>query len=125
VTAVRIVLDTTAIAVYGRGSDDVGEVLRELADERVTFGVPAPCLIEASTSLTDADQYRLDVLLRLPNAVIWPLDLTEWRRVAAGTVLLGGLGRACAALPVALGQASYVLTAEPDAYGDGIETITV
>ena len=45
--------------------------------------------------------------------------------MAAATQLLGGLGRACAALSVAMGDAGYVVTVEPDAYGEGIETIAV
>ncbi len=63
----RLTLDTTTVAAYALGSEDVGEV---------------------------------------PH-------------------LLGSLGRACAALLFARGHVDYVLTTEPDAYGEGIETIPI
>jgi len=56
------------------------------------------------------------------DAVWLPLDRDQWRPVAAAADLLGSIARACAALPVVLGQADYLVTAEPDAY-PGLNTI--
>lgn len=124
-TLARLALDSTAVAAYAAGSEDVGEVLRELADEGVRFAVPALCVVEGAGLLPDKVWPLLDVLTGLPHAVTVPLEAEDWRRVAAATQLLGGMGRACAALLYASGHVDYVLTCEPEAYGDGIETIPV
>lgn len=57
--------------------------------------------------------------------MLLPIEVTEWRQVAAATQLLGELGRACAALAVACGGAGYLVTGEPEIYGEGIETIAI
>jgi hypothetical protein len=102
----RAVLDATAIAAYAAGSEHVGEVLGEFADEKAQFGLPVACLIEARTAVTDREAQLLDLLVDLPLAVPLGLEFGPWRQVAAATQLLGGLGR-------------------PEAYGEGIETIPV
>jgi len=121
----RLTLDTTAVAAYALGSEDVGEVLRELADEGARFAVPAVCVVEAAKQLPDKAWPLLDVLIRLPHAVTVALDTDDWRRTVAAAQLLDGLGRACAALLFAHGHVGYVLTTEPDVYGGPIETISI
>jgi hypothetical protein len=62
------------------------------------------------------------------NAVVVALrgqDMPANVQVAAATQLLGGLGRACAALAVACGDAGYLMTGEPEIYGEGMETIAI
>jgi len=113
------------MTAYAAGSEHVGEVLGEFADEKASFCLPVACLIEARIAVTEEDAQLLDVLVDLPLAVPLGLEFGPWRQVAAATQLLGGLGRACAALCVAHGAAGYVLTGEPEAYGEGIETIPV
>jgi hypothetical protein len=100
-------------------------VLREIADEKMSVGVPVAALIEARTAVADANAGLLNVLAGLPYVVILPLDTDDWQQTAAAVQLLGGLGRACAALLVAYGIAGYVMTCEPDVYGEGIETIPI
>ena len=121
----RAVLDKSAIAAYAAGSEHVGEVLREIADEGVEVGLPVAALIEARIASRDADAAQLGLLAALPYTTVLPLDADGWPRTAAATQLLGSLGRACAALLVAAGQAGYVMTCEPDVYGEGIETIPI
>ena len=113
------------MAAYAAGSEHVGEVLREIADEGVSVGLPIAALIEARTTVADHEAVLLDVLAALPYTVVLPLDDVDgWQRLAAATQLLGGLGRACAALAVTDGIAGYVMTREPGVYG-GIETIPI
>jgi len=83
------------------------------------------CVVEAAVQLPDKAWPLLDVLVRLPHAVTVPLNAEDWRHTVAAAHLLGSLGRACAALLFARGHVDYVLTTEPDAYGEGIETIPI
>lgn len=121
----RAVLDTSAVLAYAAGSIHVGETIGEIADEGAGFAVPVVCLL-AAAGLVPADQQpMLDALAGHPHGVVLPLAPAGWRRVAAASSLLSDLGRACAALPVVSGEAGYVMTAEPEAYGEGIETIGI
>ncbi len=112
---VRVVLDGTAIAAYATGSDDVGEVLREVADEGCRFAVPVACLTEGAAA-ADPDLWPvLDVLLAHPRCSRLPYG-DDWRDLAAATAALGGPGRAAAML-AAVDHSAYLLTREPQAYG--------
>jgi hypothetical protein len=122
----RAVLDPSAVLAYADGSEHVGEVLREFADEEISFAIPVACLAEArAAAATGVAVRKLDVLVGLKFAIVLPLDSGDWASVGAAAGLLGGLGRACAALLVVHGQAGYVVTAEPEVYGEGVETIPV
>jgi len=120
----RAVLDTTAAAAYARRSVDLGEVLAEITAEDARFSVPALCLVEAAAGATPDQVELLRVLAKHPCCTVLPLASSDWQQVASAAQLLGTLGRAAAALPVASGLALYVVTHEPDAYA-GIETIAI
>jgi hypothetical protein len=122
--SLRAILDTSAIRAYAAGSIAVGELIGEFSDEGTAFGVPALCLVEAATGAAEHARSLLAVLTEHPHAELLPLDPAQWQRIAAAAGLLGSVSRACAALPVALGQADYAVTAEPDAY-PGIDTIGI
>ncbi len=79
----RLTLDTTTVAAYALGSEDVGEVLRELADEGARFAIPAVCVVEAAVQLPDKAWPLLDVLVRLPHAVTVPLNAEDWRHTVS------------------------------------------
>jgi hypothetical protein len=120
----RAVLDTSAVAAYAAGSDHVGELLAEFSDERIRFAVPVACLAEARAA--DADLRRLHALAAHPwSAVVGMSADDDWVRLGAGVRLLGGVGRACAALIHLTGDAGYVATRDPDVYGDGIDTVQI
>jgi len=121
---IRAVLDTSAIRAYDAGSLAVGELIGEFSDEGVQFGLPALCLIEAAAKADDQTLAMLDILTRHADAVGLPLDLDDWRQLAAAAELLGSIAHASAALPVAYGDAGYVITAEPEAY-PGLDTIAI
>ena len=122
--SLRAVLDTSAIKAYAAGSIAVGELIGEFSDEGARFGVPGLCLIETAVDADDHASPLLTILSEHPNAEWLLLDPDDWRRVAAAAHLLGTIARACAALPVAHGQADYLVTAEPRAY-PGISTIDI
>ncbi|MEH1124223.1 hypothetical protein [Micromonospora sp. CPCC 206061] len=112
---VRLVLDATAVAAYGRGNVAVGEIIAEVADEDAAIAVPDICLIEGAHQLDRDDWHVLDLLLA--HSHVERLDLPQdWRDVAAAARLLGSTSRAVAML-AAVDLRAYVLTAEPEAYG--------
>jgi hypothetical protein len=76
VTEVRAILDTTAVLGYAAGSIHVGEVIAEVADEKATFGVPLPCLVEAARARTDRAHLS---------------GVTCWRRTGTGRSFPTGL----------------------------------
>jgi hypothetical protein len=121
----RAVLDTSPVLAFAAGSINIGETISEIADEGAGFAVPVVCLLAAVGRVTEDQQPMLDALAGHLYGVVLPLTPTEWRQVAAAALLLGDLGRACAALPVVSGEAGYVMTAEPEVYGEGIETIGI
>jgi hypothetical protein len=114
--SVRAILDTTAIQAYAAGSIAVGELIGELSDEGVQFGLPALCLIEAASDANDHTSDVLAILAEHPSGAWLPLDHLDWRRMAAAAHLLGSVARACAALPVIHDHVDYLVTAEPEAY---------
>ena len=121
---IRVILDATAIRAYASGSIAVGDLIGELSDEVVQFGLPTLCVIEAATGADDDTAAVLAILTDHPHAEWLPLHQHEWRRVAAAAHLLGSVARACAALPVTDGQVDYLVTAEPEAF-PGIDVITI
>jgi len=122
----RAVLDTSAIRLYAAQSLAVGELIRELSDEKVRFGLPALCFVEAAQG-ADKDAFSLLAVLGEHEFAEWlPLHGDQWREVASAAHLLGTVARACAALPVAHDEAVYVVTAHPDVYQDaGLEVISI
>ncbi|MBO0883782.1 MAG: hypothetical protein J2P17_26290, partial [Mycobacterium sp.] len=121
---IRAVLDTSAIRAYTAGSIDVGEIIGQLSDEGVQFGLPALCLIDAAIGATARDLAMLNLLTHHTAAALMPLDTDQWQRIAAASSLYGATGRACAVIPVIDHNAEYVITAEPDAY-PGVDTIAI
>jgi hypothetical protein len=66
----------------------------------------------------------LSLLAGHTHCTLLPLLSHDWRTVAGAARLLGDVGRATAALPVAKNEALYVMTADPDGYS-GLPTIGV
>jgi hypothetical protein len=117
VTDVRAILDTTAVLAHAAGSIHVGEVIAEVADEEATFGIPLPCLIEAARR-ADRDHISGVYLLEANRyGAIVPDRLERWRTIAGLARVLGRADLA-AALLNAQDHGAYILTAEPDTYGD-------
>ena len=109
-----LVLDRSAIVAYAAGSVHVGEPITEVYSEGGQIVIPVVCLVEAASEVGD-EMPR--VLLRHPACTVPPVTMEMWPALAAGTRRLGRLDLA-AALYLATTGEGYVLTAEPDAYGD-------
>jgi hypothetical protein len=109
-----LVLDRSAIVAYAAGSVHVGEPIAEVHTDGGRVVVPVICLIEAAREVGD-DMPRL--LVDHPACTVAPVSAQMWIALAAGTRALGRLDLAAALLAATTGE-GYVLTAEPDAYGD-------
>jgi len=109
-----LVLDTSAIKAFAAGSVDVGEPIAEVHADGGRVVVPVVCLIEAAGQVGD-DMPR--VLVDHPACDVLPLTVELWSAVTAGVRILGRLDLAVSLLAATMGN-GYVLTAEPEAYGD-------
>jgi hypothetical protein len=109
---IKLVLDTSAILAFTRGSVHVGEPLSEVADEGGVSALPTLCLAAARWMVDDGD--RLEVLIRHPDTVVVPASKDPY---ALGIVetFVGNLD-ATAAMLTAIDQRAFVMTARPGLY---------
>lgn len=114
---IHLVLDTSAIIAYAHTSIHVGETIAEVADEDGRFAVPVVCLAEAGRRLLGAEDPRLRLLVQHPHAAVTGVPDDEWELLTEWAVALGRVDLA-AAMVEATANGAYVLTAEPEAYGD-------
>jgi hypothetical protein len=117
VTDIRVILDTSAVLAYASGSIAVGEVMAEVTDDLASFAVPLPCLIEAARQVDNDYLPGVHLLEAHRYGVIVPDRVDRWRTIAGLARVLGRVDLA-SALIAAQDHAAYVLTAEPDAYGE-------
>ena len=108
---IRLVLDTSAILAFAKGSLHVGETLSEVADNGAAFGLPIACLAAAHS----ADHSMLSMLTGHPVGVLLTVKVDEWRPWAAMCGLLGRLDAAAALLAASYADCD-VLTGEPALY---------
>jgi hypothetical protein len=109
-----LVLDTSAITAFAAGSIDVGEPIAEVHSDGGRVVVPVVCLIEAARQVGD-DMPGL--LVDHPACEVEPLTEELWAAVTAGARILGRLDLAVALLAATSGN-GYVLTSEPESYGE-------
>ncbi len=113
---VRLVLDTTAVVGFVRGSVSVGELLPEIDAEHGTAVVPLPCLVEAAAGTVDAGPW-LSILIDHPATFVVATDVDEWRQIAGVRSLVGAYEPAAAAWQ-ALTYDVDVLTRSPELYAE-------
>jgi hypothetical protein len=109
-----LVLDTSAVVAFAAGSVDAGEPIAEVYDEGGRVIVPVLCLIEAASQVGD-DLPRM--LAEHPVCEVLSLAAQSWPVVTAGARVLGRVDLSAALLAATTGE-GYVLTGEPEAYGD-------
>lgn len=111
---IALVLDTSAIAGFVRGSVAVGELLAEVDAEHGAVLIPLPCLIETAASIPDGHAW-LDILTS--HAATWLVsdDPEDWRMVAHLRAIVGSYDTAVAAW-LALDAGVDVMTRHPDLY---------
>jgi hypothetical protein len=109
---VRLVLDTSAVLSFTRGSIHVGEPISEVADEGGVSGLPTLCLAAAKWMVDDRD--RLQVLTEHPDTVVVPASHDPF---ALGIVetSVGSLDASSAVL-TAIDQRAFIMTARPGLY---------
>jgi hypothetical protein len=113
---IRLVLDTSAVVAYTRGSIHVGEVLSEISDEQGAAALPLACLVEAAPAV--ADSARLMLLVNHPATSVLADGAELWQSLAAMREVVGRPDSASAALS-AIDFDVDVLTRWPRLY-DGI-----
>jgi hypothetical protein len=87
---ITVVLDTTAVLAYTKGSITVGELLSIVTDDGDAALVPATCLAEARRRLT-GDDALLSVLAAIPCVEIGPLLPGQATEVGAVAQDRGGV----------------------------------
>jgi hypothetical protein len=110
----RLILDTSAVVAYARGSVDVGETITEVVNEDQWFGAAVVCLAEASRLAGD-DRQGVALLAAHRRFVALPAEASEWAALAAWTELLGRVDLAASMLE-AVDREGWVLTGEPRSY---------
>ena len=116
-----LVLDTSAIVSFGGGSIDVGEPMAEVRDGGGVVLVPVVCLVEAARSV---DVRMLEVLVDNPVCELAPLTGERWPMAATTLRMLGRLDLAVALIAASEGG-GFVLTREPQAYGNLGEDVVI
>ncbi|MEO3922882.1 hypothetical protein ABGB07_03225 [Micromonosporaceae bacterium B7E4] len=115
--AIRILLDTSAIIAYTKASISVGETIAEVVDEGGSFGASVLCLAEATRLVDPEHALGVPLLVRHPRCVVLPVLAEDWSAVAEWTRTLGRVDLAVSIVE-AVDRNAYVLTAEPERYGD-------
>jgi hypothetical protein len=110
----RLILDTSAVVAYARGSIDVGETITEVVNEDQWFGASVVCMAEAFRLAGD-DRQGVGLLAAHRRFVALPADASDWPALAAWTVLLGRVDLATSMLE-AVDREGWVLTGEPRSY---------
>jgi hypothetical protein len=110
--ALHLVLDTSAVLAYAKGSEHVGEPLTQVAENDAAFTVPLAALASAAVRV---DRSLVELLTKHPAFASADLAWTRWAPLAATLGLLGRLD-AAEALLLALDFDCDVLTAEPAIY---------
>jgi hypothetical protein len=76
--SVRVVLDSSAVVAYGRGSLAVGELIAIVAEEQGTVAVPITCLAEAYGAVKGVEAAVLEYLaVGLAAVTVLPLELHD------------------------------------------------
>jgi hypothetical protein len=109
---VLMVLDTSAILAYTRGSIHVGEPIAEVDSDGGVVGIPALCLAEVSWMVNDADRLKLLADHHATRVVAE----TNWVGLGENLSFTGRVDCASAALTAVIADCD-VLTAQPGLYG--------
>ncbi len=117
---VRLILDTSAVLAYARGSINVGETITEVIQEGGWIGASVVCLAEASRVVPQQDAFGVPLLANHDRFVALPAEEGEWRKLAWWAKTLDGVDRAATAIE-ALDRRGYVVTAEPEVYEEKVD----
>jgi hypothetical protein len=114
VSRVGLVLDTTAITAYMRGSVRVGAQIAVAADAAFDVLIPATCLAQAYRESDSVTFHLLDVLADLPNIVVAPLGREHCSVLGGWAQALGSLDLAHAVTETAAHPIVPLVTSRAD-----------
>lgn len=115
---IHLIVDTSAVLAYAATSLSLGETIAEVVDEDGLFGVPSICLAEASRLVDSKLADGIALLVRHSSCVVLPALAEDWSALAAWTRILGRIDLAAALVEATDRPACYVMSGEPDLYGD-------
>jgi hypothetical protein len=105
---ITVVLDTTAILAYTKGSIAVGELLSLITDDGDTALVPATCLAEAQRRVTGHEDALLSILPAIACVETGPLLPDQATEVGVAARGRGGIDAGHAALEAVAREAQLV-----------------
>jgi hypothetical protein len=111
-SSIRVILDTSAILAFTRGSSQVGDAVAEVDDDGGLIGLPISCLVEARWRRGDLERLSRLVHHRATELITAPED---WAALAAA-LEVAGRQDAAAALLAAVQAGCDVLTTNPRLY---------
>jgi len=113
---IRAILDSSAIQSYGRGHVHVGEMITEIAVERLRVGVPAVALMDAYASFAGdpVARARLGILAEIPPTVVLALDRRDAEKAATVAPFAGNDLSLAHAAWAALQHRALLVTTEPE-----------
>lgn len=111
---VRLVLDTSAVVGFCRGSIAVGEMIAMIDAEDGGVLIPLPCLVQAAADTVDADGWLTILTNHSPVQVVTG-DVDDWPMLAGVRQRLGAYEPAAAAW-LALHYDVDVMTCRPEIY---------
>jgi hypothetical protein len=113
---VTVVLDTSAIVAYTKGSVAVGELLSIIADDGDTVLIPASCLAAAGRQLGHGEEALLGVLSTAPCVALAPLTPEQAIPVGISARRAAGIDQGHAAVE-AIGHSAQLATQDGAAMG--------
>jgi hypothetical protein len=114
---IAIVLDTTAVTAWVRGSVAVGELLIEVDAERGAALIPLACLVESAHQTAMLDRARLELLVDHPATVLVADNPEDWQALTVIRALVDRPDLASAAM-LALDGEVDVFTREAAWYAE-------
>ncbi len=107
----QVLLDTSAVAAYTRGSVAVGELIMMVADEDGHIGVPVTCVAEVYADARGVEEAMLEHLTAAtPGVVVLPMEPKDAAAIGRVSRLSGlGVGHAIVA---AKSASAYIATAD-------------
>ena len=111
----RLVLDTSAVTAWIRGSIAIGELIAEVDDEYGAVLLPLSCLVQAAHQNGLLETDLLQVLINHPAVFVISDDPDDWIVLAALNAIVDGHDKASAAL-LALTASVDILTRDASWY---------
>jgi hypothetical protein len=119
---VKLILDSSAVLAYARGSLDVGETIAEVVDEGDAFGASVLSLAEAARLSKQGEREGISLLAAHTRFRPLPAQAADWQRLASWAGILDSVQHAAAVIE-AIDRDGYIITSEPHIYANGGENL--